>query len=250
MPDRIIRDKARSSPTLQRLSDAAERAWWRLTTAADDYGRFDSDPDVLLARLFERKPIGWTPSKMAHVIKEWASQNDPLIHLYQVAGDPRVYGHSLTWSDHQRERDSKPKYPEPPCLTKGQKGTSQQLAARCRDSLQVAARARTLGSDSDAGSDSDLNHTARAKDARVPRVIDFYHKTFLARFGSPPAINGGKCGAVAKRLLAGRTLEDVQWLIREHLERPPDLYERKRLYGLEHVLSAANTLLARKHDAG
>ena len=39
MPDRIIRDKARSSPTLQHLSDAGERAWWRLTTAADDYGR-------------------------------------------------------------------------------------------------------------------------------------------------------------------------------------------------------------------
>lgn len=142
MPDRIIRDRARSSPTLRQLSDGAERAWWRLTTAADDYGRFDADPDVLLAELFKRRPSSWTTAKMRRVVEEWADTDDPLIHLYQVDGDCRVYGHAVTWTDHQRGRDSKPKFPDPPC------GGSPQSAAKCRESLQLAARARALGSES------------------------------------------------------------------------------------------------------
>ena len=133
MPDRIIRDRCRRSPTLQQLSDAAERAWWRLTTYADDYGRFEVDAEVLLAELFTRRPAGWTLAKIRKVVSEWAEAPDPLIHLYQVDGDPRVYGHSITFQDHQRERDSKPKYPDPPC------GNLPQAAAKCRDSLQSAA---------------------------------------------------------------------------------------------------------------
>ena len=138
MPDRMIRDRCRRSPSLQRLSDAAERAWWRLTVGADDYGRFEADGEVLLSMLFIRRPSGWTPAKMAKVILEWAAPGppddpDPLVHLYRVEGDLRVYGHAPTFLEHQRERESKPKYPDPPC------GGLPQDAAKCRDSLQLAA---------------------------------------------------------------------------------------------------------------
>mgnify|MGYP001593859862 CR=1 FL=1 len=133
MPDRIIRDQARRSPTLQRLSDAAERAWWRLTIYHDDYGRFEADPEVLLAGLMVRRPSGWTMARMQKVVAEWADQADPLIHLYQVPGDLRIYGHVINTTKHQRERESKPKYPDPPC------GNLPQDAAKCRESLQLAA---------------------------------------------------------------------------------------------------------------
>lgn len=83
-------------------------------------------------------------------------------------------------------------------------------------------------------------------DPNVKRLIDHYHQTYLARFKSPPPIAGGKCGATAKRLLAGRSLDDAKWLITAHLTRAPEMYERKNLYGLEHVLHAAPTLLARR----
>jgi len=139
MPDRIIRERCRRSPTLQHLSDAAERAWWRLTVAADDYGRFEADPEILLAELMPRKPAGWTPAKMARVIDEWAAGDDPVIHLYRVEGDERTYGHAITFHEHQRERTSKPKYPDPPCAGMAQKCTMQQLAAKCRESLRSAA---------------------------------------------------------------------------------------------------------------
>jgi hypothetical protein len=131
MPDRIIRDRARRSRTLQQLSDAAERAWWRFTVVCDDYGRFEADPEVLLSACFERKPSGWTEKKMQAVIREWVAA--ALVHLYRIVDDPATYLHAATFHDHQRKRDSKPKFPDPPC------GNSPQLAAKCRDSLPLAA---------------------------------------------------------------------------------------------------------------
>ena len=142
MPDRIIRDRCRSSPTLQRLSDAAERAWWRLTVACDDYGRFEADPAVLLAELFKRRPRGWSVQRVRVVLSEWSAAEDPLIHLYRIPGDPRTYGHTVSFQIHQRDRESKPKYPDPPC------GDFQHLAANCRNSLQVAAYSESRESDS------------------------------------------------------------------------------------------------------
>lgn len=133
MPDRIIRERARRSPTLHRLSDSAERAWWRLTVSADDYGRIEADPELLLAALFPRRPPGWTRARIAACVQEWAQAEDPLVHLYRVDGDARVYLHAVHWCDHQRKRESKPKYPDPPC------DGSPQSAAKCRESLQPAA---------------------------------------------------------------------------------------------------------------
>lgn len=83
-------------------------------------------------------------------------------------------------------------------------------------------------------------------DPHVKVVIDHYYQTYLARFKSPPPIAGGKCGMIAKRLLAGRSLDDALWLITAHLDRAPEMYERKNLYGLEHILHAAPVLLARR----
>ena len=83
-------------------------------------------------------------------------------------------------------------------------------------------------------------------DPNVKLLIDYYYCSYLARFNSPPPIAGGKCGAIAKRILAGRSLEDAKWLITAHLDRAPEMYERKNLYGLEHVLHAAPVLLARR----
>lgn len=140
MPDRIIRERSTSSPTLQRLSDAAERAWWRLTVKCDDQGRFDADAGVLLARLFERLPVDaaskWSERKMMRIIGEWCATDDPLIHLYMISGDHRVYGHILQWTRHQRERTTKPRRPNPPC------GNSPQSSDNCRDSLQSATDCR------------------------------------------------------------------------------------------------------------
>lgn len=46
MPNRIIRDKCRTSISLDKLSFGAECMFWRLTTVADDYGRFEADARI------------------------------------------------------------------------------------------------------------------------------------------------------------------------------------------------------------
>lgn len=115
MPDRIIKEKSRRSESLDALSDRAERLFWRLTTAVDDYGCFDADPRVLLATCFPLKVGSWTPSDMAEPLAELARSGSkgepPTVCLYEAKG--RVYGQIIAWFDHQRKRDSKPKFPFP-----------------------------------------------------------------------------------------------------------------------------------------
>jgi hypothetical protein len=195
MPDRIIRERSRSSPTLKQLTDAAERAWWRLTTACDDYGRFDADPEVLLAELFKRRPAGWTPRKMALVITEWESE---LIHLYEHSDNGhRTYGHILTFTEHQRERDSKPKFPDPPC------GGLPQLAAKCGDSRLARARSESR----EAGAES---RESRGVTSSSPQVA--------ATWPSPEALvalynelSPDECPAV-ETLSAARRMKAKQYL--------------------------------------
>ncbi len=85
-------------------------------------------------------------------------------------------------------------------------------------------------------------------DPNVKALIDYWHQTYRARFGSPPPVNGGEDGSNAKRLLAGRDLEEAKWLVREHIHNPPNFFEQNRLYRLGHVLKAATVLLARKAE--
>src|SRR5437899_2293748 len=64
MPSRIIRESATTSRSLNQLSDAGERIFWRLVTVADDHGRFDADPVVLLAKCFPLRAGSWKPSRI------------------------------------------------------------------------------------------------------------------------------------------------------------------------------------------
>ena len=109
MPNRIIHEKAVRSATLDALSDFAERLFFRLTTQADDFGRFDADPRVLLAACFPRR-VGRL--KVSHVL---AARDElvagGLVRLYE--GQGRLYGVIVTWGDYQRSRAHKSKYPAP-----------------------------------------------------------------------------------------------------------------------------------------
>ena len=85
-------------------------------------------------------------------------------------------------------------------------------------------------------------------DPNVPRLIAVYHDAFLSTLKEKPPINGAMCGKIAKSLLCGRSFEAAEWLILEFFRRPPQFYADKRLYGMNHILSAATTLLARKAE--
>jgi hypothetical protein len=127
MPNRIIHERACKSPTLDLLSDGAERLFWRLTTQADDQGRFDAEPSLLLACCF---PLRVTRMKLDRVtawLTELAAAG--LVDVYEV-GD-RSYGAFRTWATWQRGRDSKPKRPD--LSEPHAKLISPQLAANGRE---------------------------------------------------------------------------------------------------------------------
>lgn len=110
MPNRIIRERARSSPTLDAVSAEAERLFWRLTVTADDHGRFDADPRVVLASCFPLRFGRWKPATVRPWMRELVKAG--AIQLYEAGG--RRYGFFPTWSAHQRRPQGVSKYPAPP----------------------------------------------------------------------------------------------------------------------------------------
>jgi hypothetical protein len=133
MPNRIIHAKATMSATLDKLSDGAERFFWRLTTVADDVGRFDADPRVLLAATFPRRVGLLRPN----VVAAWREElrRAGLIQCYAV-GDRR-YGAFVRWREYQRPRHSRAKFPDPP--NPDSEGQNPESAADGGDSPQLAA---------------------------------------------------------------------------------------------------------------
>ncbi len=109
MPNRIIRESARTSPTLDALSPEAERLFWRLITACDDHGRFDADSRVVLALCFPLK-VG---TLMPDVVEAWLQElrQARAVALYEITG--RRYGYFPTWTRHQRRPQSRSKFPDP-----------------------------------------------------------------------------------------------------------------------------------------
>jgi len=109
MPNRIIKESSRTSITLNQLSDGAERMFWRLTTVADDFGRFEAHPSVLLAQCF---PLRVDCLKIKQVTT-WFNEMIAcgLVTTYVVNG--KQLGFFNTWESHQRKRADNSKYPAP-----------------------------------------------------------------------------------------------------------------------------------------
>jgi hypothetical protein len=114
MPNRIISEKCRTSPTLAALTSDAERLWWRLVTAVDDYGRFEADP-CLVRGLCVARLKKWNDRRVAKCLEEFAlvisEDEGPLVSYYTVAG--RRFGQLTNWSRHQRPPRLAPKFPGP-----------------------------------------------------------------------------------------------------------------------------------------
>ena len=109
MPNRIIKESARTSRTLNKLSAEAECLFWRLLTVADDYGLFEAESDLLLSTCF---PLKVSVLKAA-TVEKWF--NELLqVHLVGCYDDgERVLGQFLTWEDHQQIRAKRAKFPLP-----------------------------------------------------------------------------------------------------------------------------------------
>jgi len=109
MPNRWIRESARTSKNLNEVSDFAERLFWRLITTADDYGRFLACGSIVRSACFPLMD-SIKVEKVEKALAELVTHR--LIELYAV-GDRR-YGCFLKWFEHQgKPRAEKSKYPDP-----------------------------------------------------------------------------------------------------------------------------------------
>lgn len=97
----------RSCPKLARVGHAAERLFWRLRTVADDYGRFEAEPELLLAYCFPRQ----TREFKAAELEAWRDElmTVDVIQLYEVSG--RTFGYFVDWKERRRAKHSK--FPDP-----------------------------------------------------------------------------------------------------------------------------------------
>lgn len=118
MPRRDLKDSNRRSGSLQLLSDAAERLWYRLITAVDDFGRMEAHPEVVFSTCFQRPPKGWTAQKVAACLQELSTlappDDEPLIQMYQVGRKEYLMIRSAHIHIYRRAKVSK--WPEPPSL--------------------------------------------------------------------------------------------------------------------------------------
>lgn len=110
MPDRIIRQSIRTSPTIDLLSFEAESMFYRLTTVVDDFGRFDADPRVLFSNCFPLKVDRLKVSQVSKWFEELIASG--LAKRYEVKG--RIYGCLTNWAKYQRGRAKESRFPVPP----------------------------------------------------------------------------------------------------------------------------------------
>ena len=109
MPNRILRDSIKTSKTLDKLSSDAEILFYRLTTVADDYGRFDADPRVLLANCFPLRVSRWKPEKIVKLYREL----EQIGCVKSYKSDGNLFGYFISWSKHQNIRAKASKFPAP-----------------------------------------------------------------------------------------------------------------------------------------
>lgn len=109
MPNRVIKESCRASKTLDQISAEAERLFWRLTTVADDFGRFESEPIIILAACFPRRVDTYTPAAVAG----WYGELERAGLVQSYSDGDRQLGYFKKWLKHQSCRAKESKFPEP-----------------------------------------------------------------------------------------------------------------------------------------
>lgn len=111
MPNRILKESICTSKNLTNCSIFAQDLYKRLITYADDYGRFNADTQIMIARLYPRELNTLTEEDVVNGLVELVGVEK--IFFYVSSARKDVYGCFPNWSEHQRVRDSKAKCPDP-----------------------------------------------------------------------------------------------------------------------------------------
>ncbi len=128
MPNRVIKESLCESEKIASLSDFEFRLWIGLILHVDDAGRGDARPAIIKGHVFPLRDRVTTKDIDA-ALHALAAKG--CVSLYTVGGKPYFWFPS--WANHQRIRDVRPRYPEPPavCESAADCGELPQAAADC-----------------------------------------------------------------------------------------------------------------------
>lgn len=147
MPNRIIKDSFQTSDKIASLTDFEFRLWVSLIVSVDDAGRGDARPAIIKGHAFPlRERV--TAKDINDALHGLAAKG--CVSLYEVDGKP--YFWFPTWTDHQRVRECKPKYPAPP-----ENSEFAPSAATCGNLRQVAANCGKLRPESNPNTNTNTN---------------------------------------------------------------------------------------------
>lgn len=147
MPNRIIKDSFQTSDKIASLTDFEFRLWVSLIVSVDDAGRGDARPAIIKGHAFPlRERV--TAKDINDALHGLAAKG--CVSLYEVDGKP--YFWFPTWTDHQRVRECKPKYPAPP-----ENSEFVPSAATCGNLRQLAAIRRKLRPESNPNTNTNPN---------------------------------------------------------------------------------------------
>lgn len=113
MPNRIIKESINESKALGQAPPFVQDLYKRLITYADDYGRFNSDTEIMRARLYPRELDVVTEDDLIDALAELAASDKVRLYVGESERVDGVFGYFPNWSDHQRVRNSRVRWPEP-----------------------------------------------------------------------------------------------------------------------------------------
>lgn len=173
MPNRILKESVCTSDTIASLSDFEYRVWTCLILLADDAGRGDARPAIIKGRGFPLRDRV-TSKDIDAAVHGLAGKG--CISLYTVGG--KSYYYFPTWSEHQRVRDVKPKYPAP-----------EESAEICGELPQSAAGCGELRPESESESNTNPNPESKSESDAHGREDDFdlFWKAYPKKTGKQEA---------------------------------------------------------------
>lgn len=191
MGNRMLRESLLESDKISALSDFDFRLWIALILLADDYGVVDARPAIIKGRGFPlRERV--TTKDIAEGLRRLTAGR--CVAPYTVGGRP--YVQFLNWSDHQRVRDSKHKFP-----------TIEESDAEIRGELpQVAASCGESRPEQEPEVEVEPEHRTRTPrtGAECDRFADFWsvYPNKVKKTAANAAWKSGKCEKIADTIIA------------------------------------------------
>ncbi len=116
MPTRVVRGEILTSKSLARVSIGAELLFRNLIALADDYGRYDGDPEIIAAHAYPRRR-SITTSDVEGWLEELTTADQDgrgPVEMYSVDG--RCYLRLVNWELHRGKsrRGAASRWPQPP----------------------------------------------------------------------------------------------------------------------------------------